>query len=75
MLLTVGPVLGNVFINWMMKWNAPLISLQVKLRGVAAELEGRAAILRNLNRLQNWAGEDFMKFNKDTCKVLQLGQD
>lgn len=71
----VGPVLGNVLINRMMKWNAPLVSLQVKLWGVAGELEDRAAILRNLNRLEKWAGRDLMKFNKGTCEVLHLGQD
>ena len=70
----LGPVLCNVFINWMMRWNAPLVSLQVKLWGVAGELEDRAAMLRDLNRLEKWAGRNLMKFNKGKCKVLHLEQ-
>lgn len=67
-------MLCNVFINWMMRWNAPFGSLQVKLWGVAGELEERAAILRDLNRLEKWTGRNLTKFNKGKSKVLHLGQ-
>jgi len=58
------PTLCNVFINWMMRWNAPLVSLQAKLWGVADKLGDRAAILRDLKRLEKQAGRNLVKFNK-----------
>lgn len=43
-----------------------------KLGGIAATPEGCAGIKRDLDRMKKWADRNFMKFNKEKCKVLQL---
>lgn len=37
-------------------------------------LECKAAIQGALDRLEEWAEKDLMKFNKDKCKILHLGR-
>ena len=37
--------------------------------------EGCAAIQKDLNRLEKWADRNLMKFSKERCKVLHLGNN
>ncbi|KAJ7415311.1 rna-directed dna polymerase from mobile element jockey-like [Pitangus sulphuratus] len=46
-----------------------------KLGEVAGTSEGCASLQRDLNRLERWTEKNLMKFNKDKCRVLQLGRN
>ncbi|KAJ7425836.1 hypothetical protein WISP_20396 [Willisornis vidua] len=44
-----------------------------KLGGVVDSLEGGEDLQRNLNKSEDWAVLDHMKFNKAKCRILHLG--
>ena len=73
----LGPVLLNIFINDIDSGIMCALSRfadNTKFNVAADLIEGRDPIQTTLERLEQWAHGNLIKFNKTKCKVLHLGQ-
>lgn len=59
-----------------MRQSIPSANLQkTKLGGMADILEGCAVFHRDLEWQEKWTNRSLIKFNREKCKVLQLGRN
>ncbi|KAJ7418868.1 hypothetical protein BTVI_27304 [Pitangus sulphuratus] len=70
------PVLFNTFVNDLDVGLEGILSKfadDTKLRGAVDSLKGRQTLQTGLDKLEDWAFTNHMKFNKGKCWILHLG--
>jgi len=73
----LGPIVFNIFINDIdsgIECSLGKLAADIKLSRAVDVPEGWDAIQRDLEKLQEQAHVNLMKFNKAKCKVLHCGQ-
>ena len=73
----LGPKLFNIFVSHLddgIKCTLIKFADDTKLSGEVGSLERRATLQGDLDRMEEWANKNLMKFNKGKCKILHLGK-